>query len=302
MKYILLVIISLFTYSCARVSELKLLESENYLTIIPVEIGDSVYSFIWDTGSQNSYVDKALVERLGLKSTGDSVPVRAHTDTIYSSIVKSVDFGIGDFEFTSDMLVGASGVYGKYNGLIGCDIINKFCWLFDFENQTVRMSDQHIEASSQDAALRLDLEFEPLQVAVCPVMINDSVIQRYLFDSALSRSILSAGGHSSNCFVVMSANQVDIGSLFFYGLYKYGGLLGEYATPTDSTQAGYCYEVPRIKFNNLIVENAIFFLKTGSINDFFLNENVIGYISANFIRQFRAMYYDPFDRTIEFYK
>lgn len=270
-------------------------ETFKYQLVIPVEIEDSIIYFLWDTGSEDSFIDYHLVSELGLQKQNRPVIktfIRSYdevTDTFFHNNIK---LKIGDFtinpglylddtEFTSKSRVG---ITPPIKGLLGQDIISQFQWLFDFEKSKVIISKEQIHMDDYDKSKELVLPF------------------RYLSDSKKIPIIdLNLDTIDSKEFYFDTGSRYSI--VFFDKFYLYPILIME----EDITESIPCEHILKsgeeqnpgtiILYNNISLNNF------DILNTALLNRNSylkINFITVNFIFQFEKMYYNPEEKEINF--
>ena len=119
------------------------------LMILKIQINDQERRFLFDTGAFMNVIDSAAMMGLGLEKIGytnatDAFGNERGNDVFHSNNVKMSGISLSEATFYAAPLPPVIKCQGV-EGIIGITIINKFNWIIDYDNKTVRMTDKKIE-------------------------------------------------------------------------------------------------------------------------------------------------------------
>lgn len=282
--------------------------------LIPIEINGIICNFVWDTGADSTMVSKSIMTKCNIESSGQEVIGIMYTNKTESQfeVSKPVLLKIGDFEINSNVVISPNSLRFDFDmvtidGILGQDIISKYYWLFDLDTNTAIISNREIPQSTEpDFILTLfkDFHSDPSvnRKPVAGVRFND-ILQPSFFDSGMSGKALFAPESneenyiSSDILIAMpDSSNLDFLDQFTRSLgqsmIRITGSNNENETPKLLHIIA-----PNLELNDL--NPAVFFISTEVDN---YHKIPLIYLTANFMRRFGRMYYDPHDRKVEFYK
>lgn len=305
-KYILrglLIIGAVFVVLCAIVfySFYRYLKEPNQTTVevfeealtkklaIPVQIEDSTYYFLWDTGSESSSIDSLVGDRLGIHfqdTTLFHTYITSKREVEDNFVYKKVNLKIGDFAIDSWLLLEGDrfvALRDPLKGIIGQNIISRYYWLFDFQDSTVTLSKEPIPIVSDREAMHFSfrLHRDTTGIPVVGLQLDTLPVEDFYLDTGMPGSF---------------AFQQKIFSYPVFYLTE--DLARRLPLPINH----------RIELGNeQDATNAVLFKDSLIINQFsFSDLSMLDHqiypkgniITVNFIYQFNQMYYDPFVKEI----
>lgn len=282
--------------------------------LVPVMINGVPCNFVWDTASDKSLISKSLSEKCAVKSSGKTESFSRYVRKIQElmHISELVKFSIGDHNLDINLLIRDYDFRLDYDsveidGLIGQDIISQLQWLFDLENNTLEVSNREIGVHDK---ADLTLNITSMEIAENNIIyrsagilsINDSLKVVSYFDSGMSGKMLQSPRQSETYIStdlliaipdsthyerITDIISVAAPSSFLLGNSNYKGKnLGIEAFIADS-----------IMLNDL---PSATFLITPEVDKY--HKVPVVYVTANLMRRFGKMYYDPTSSKVEFFK
>ncbi|SHJ33167.1 retropepsin-like aspartic protease [Aquimarina spongiae] len=119
------------------------------LNIIPVEINNNTYQFIFDTGARTTVVNSTIINQINHNIAGTTNIKDANKDTKELKKVAIPKIRIGEKEFKNPVVISmpTSDYFKRFgcekiDGIIGYDIIKKVKWKIDPKNKKITLSDQ----------------------------------------------------------------------------------------------------------------------------------------------------------------
>lgn len=282
--------------------------------LVPVMINGVPCNFVWDTGSDMSLISKSLTEKCAVVSSGktqlNALYVRKAQQLMHIS--EPVQLSVGDhnldisfFMVDYDFRVDYDSV--EIDGLIGQDIISQLQWLFDLENNSLEVSNREIGVHDK-ADLTLNItskeiaENNIIYKSAGILSINNSLKVVSFFDTGMNGKMLQSPSESDTYIStdlliaipdsthyerITDLISVAAPSSFLLGNSDYKGKnLGIEAFIADS-----------IMLNDL---PSATFLITPEVDKY--HKAPVVYVTANLMRRFGKMYYDPTCSKIEFFK
>lgn len=151
----------------------------NDLILIEGSIDGTKGYFVWDNGFSFSAINKKLdIEKESIRDTS-IVAADPLANNVSLDLYRIKSLSMGDLildnpeviEVDTDLLFPC----GEHNilGFIGSNVINIFSWSFDFDNNTVKISDSDFEVQDTNA-LYIDYMIDsPSNLHYMPISIND---------------------------------------------------------------------------------------------------------------------------------
>ena len=173
---------------------------------IPVIINDSIYPFLFDTGSTFNVMDSVLTEKIGLTKEGIvNVEMWELFGTVRNDSVAYVNktCAISNLNITTSFLLsGYEGLFLKTSdnkdikeSLVGLYLMLNFNWLFNFADSTVTVSYANekipIPALPDDKILTLDFHAESNSTHI-DVTMDGITFKNVIFDTGCEHSYLIA--------------------------------------------------------------------------------------------------------------
>lgn len=282
--------------------------------LVPVMINGVPCNFVWDTGSDMSLISKSLTEKCGVVSSGktqlNALYVRKAQQLMHIS--EPVQLSVGDHNLDISFLMVDYDFRVDYDsvaidGLIGQDIISQLQWLFDLENNSLEVSNREIGVHDK-ADLTLNItskeiaENNIIYKSAGILSINNSLKVVSFFDTGMNGKMLQSPSESDTYIStdlliaipdsthyerITDIISVAAPSSFLLGNSDYKGKnLGIEAFIADS-----------IMLNDL---PSATFLITPEVDKY--HKVPVVYVTANLMRRFGKMYYDPTCSKIEFFK
>ena len=288
-------LIGILLYIQMTPTHISLLPNEDKPEIVvPIEIKDSTYYFLWDTGSTFSFMEYDLAVELGLVTNQEKVykNLAAMHEMIADSFnIINSHFYLGDLWHSNHFYSNERDIYYELSpdlkedikGIIGQNIISRFNWLFDFTQNQALVSRKQI-AFNRDSVNILNLPFETSRkTPYLNLKLNNAFEKEFYLDTGCRlvfpfdnledyKLYPSFVMHSDSINLSMIQNKTI---LFASG----GGISYQFA------------EFDTICINNLELHNIAMMYRSQ-----FLERN---YITANFLFQFDKMYYNSTDNEIE---
>ena len=303
LAYIVLgVLIScLLFHSCkkpVKIDTVELAESSIPLSkdfiFIPVSINDSVYRFLFDTGSNSSAIDSVYAKKIGLYADGTSL---AKISNMYRTVEDSVSFArknisIGQIRTTGifflDQYKGLA-IENNPGAIMGMDIGRQYNWLFNFDDNTATLSKNRITIPilPDDQIFTLNFyyndEFGNTQMNLT---MDDVIIQNVVFDTGYSDS-WDVWDKEKKIDIVFSESDFEIvRSSLVKNLRCYNSM------DFSAMGLGRSLIIDSLKIDDLIIPG-IFAIER--------KEKARSAITIHFVRRFRMMYYDSMNKKIELY-
>ena len=289
-------IISLVLFcSCTQKKvEFAYKQDKNGRLCIPVEINGKEKLFLFDTGCQGTLINYSVMKECGIQLE-DSAFQTIHTPSDSTEGIthySNIHLSIGGISFNSTVAADRynremfkNSYYDDFDGVLGVEDIQKFNWLFNFENKIVTLSRNPIKLPLllDDQVLNFDFSKEKKSITYVDVNLNDSVKPVFLFDTgySISFSITDEENNKSN----MNGDFALVPSLKEY-LNK--------STPNCILMGDNMLLIDSLEMNNYKLSH----LSSKRSDNSILTENVI---TNNFLRRFRLMYYDSTNKRISLY-
>ena len=291
--------------------------------IIPITINGKSYRFLFDTGYSHSCISKSLAKNIGIKKSNLSVigtPLQTKKE-VTRATTEYLNWHIKDIKLNSQLIISDIpylSVDNQLDGIIGQDIIIQYYWLFDFVNSTVQISSKPIEIENSPA---LSLEFnggtkpkysrrlnsnirteKPLPY--CNILLNDTMSAIMMFDTGMHMPVIYNNKRIVYDFMLVGTKTTNFLWSYLSNCQKQDKIIisKQYITDQDTVTVESGQMIESLKLNDF---GPITTLIKLDIDDFYKEKEelgISGYISANFMRRFSRMYYDPFSENIKFYK
>ena len=257
--------------------------------IIPVTIKNVEYPFAFDTGSTLNLIDSVLAEKLGLtahdkviKTIERFTETDATTDSIAYTNVKC---SLGNLRTSGVFYINNNNFIHiqECGPIIGMEIINRFNWLFNFEDNTVTISKGEIKIQKlpDDQILTIDYFCDKFGITSMNLTIDNVIIQNVIFDTGFGRKNVKLLNKSKNLDIVFSKNYLNTLAS-----------LNKHPTLCIPSVIGNMFILDSMQINGFTMQGVLAL----NHNDF--TESII---TAHFIRRFRLMYYDSTNRKIQLY-
>lgn len=282
------------------------IEEHRNRILIPIKINNKIYTFLWDTGCDKSLISKHLLSECNIGKSGDSTRVLAFARKGVSGhcLTELTSFSIGDIDMNAVFVVDNSTRlvidYDQFaiDGVMGQDIIDQHSWSFDFRAQTVNISDRPTKVESP-ANFTLDFNINPaLRLPYCPVVFNDTLAELALFDSGMAGKVLAKNEKEEFVYAdLLVTSQDTLTSLWF----DIAACHDRYRMLTDTRDQVAIIQggvMESLKINEFTPAATLIALDVDKNHQ----STPLIYITANFMRRFSEMYYDPFNKKIYFYK
>ncbi len=287
-------VIVLFVYIRSSESTVDLLvgdERNKHQFVIPLEIEDSTYYFLWDTGYGTSVIDKQFFSGLNSRNKVDSLflSIERVDDVVEKIFPKSeLKCKLGnskiDISFIIDNSLMSTVKRPYVKGIIGQNVISCYNWLFDLQNAKVTFS---------------------RKIKQIPInhQVDDTVlILPYSIFKGIPFVDLNLNGLNSNSFAFDTG--FECWGNISYQLFP--SLIINDETTIDSLL---CEDKNLMQLKDSFTDEVkIILCKNIYLNDFPLKNVSIfnrksykerNYITANFIFQFEKMYYDSKNKEIK---
>lgn len=271
-------------------------EDKNYKhqLVIPVEIADSTYYFLYDTGCTDSFIDSDLINRLNLDIQSDKIHKNfsgTHKEITDSFNVVNIRSKLGEMMHTNYFFYNEKNIFyvldpdidPRIKGIIGQNIISCFYWLFDFRKSKALISKKPIDLDYETEQDILSFQFEILPSSGIPVInlvINNQDTTEFYFDTGFR---ISAKLDELKFFPSWVMNNDEI----IFSEQKKESMVNNICIKDGLRKITIC--------------DSIYVNKFQLYNMSFMNENLYkksNYITTNLIFQFEKMYYNPKDREI----
>ncbi|NDV45733.1 hypothetical protein D0T49_01540 [Paludibacter sp. 221] len=270
---------------------------EDYI-YLPVTIADSMFVFLFDTGTGMNFIDIENVDGM----LTDSVYVSKQKMYLARSVfedsvaISKIDYSIGNLKLNNFMLLDG---YKRYMhpkryaaGILGGDVINQYNWLFYFDNDFVKISRRTLKINKLKNDRILSLNFKLLDLKtyvdlnVGGISIDNVMFDagyKYYIDTALPGSLTEK----------LSGVDIILSDSVFTNLTNNLTSSG-YVVHFNETYKGIILD--SIQINDFTMHSVF----AATIPD---NENYASrtYITSNFVRRFRMMYYDSENKKIDLY-
>lgn len=306
MKKIYIITLLAFLFGCKsqRETTIELSRMGNCI-LVPVTIDGHTFWFIWDTGFSHSCISQKLADSTGIERLDEKFKTRllqTKQDAYFQWSRKS-EWSMGNICFSTkfniiDIMVNLNGEQILIDGVIGADIINQYYWHFDFLNKYAKLSTK-ADKPKEKPVLELDFSKSPANnIPFCSLVINDSISTMMIFDTGMEGTAFSFN-NKKLCFDITVGLTDTTNSFWSYitNCQKQARIIKEENTEIETGRI-----IDSFKINGYGPVSS--FIKL-DVDDFHKKDNEFGssgYISATFMRRFRAMDYDPFSKRITFYK
>lgn len=211
---LIILILSFLINGCSSLKRLKTVTQgnviqQNYLEEIPfkfidnqiiieVEINNKLYPFVFDTGNDLTSIDLTLLEQIDYNSNKVTNEITdASKKTRVNEYVSIENLKIGDVEFEN---IGAQtsdfshfkqiNACNHYVGLIGSNLMRKAKWQIDYQNKTLKITDNIKELSIHKDATSFKTNSGNYGSADIKILLN-GIEDNYTFDTGAS-SFISA--------------------------------------------------------------------------------------------------------------
>jgi hypothetical protein len=264
--------------------------------IIPLQIKDSTYLFLWDSGSAHSWIYPETIEKLGIdnKSKDEWVELSGVKEVIIDTFqTKRIDIRLGDISFRTIFFLD-NGIISQFapklnfqiKGVIGQNIISEFYWLFDFKKMNVTLSEEEMNLGNaiNTFSLPFQLSKKTRNIPVVKLNIGDSIKNvPFNFDT----------GYSLSCSIfdkyLLLPGLIINDSLYTIFTQKVRFLSIKIQKGENAKES--------ILLCDSIIINQKKFSGISMVNR--NHYNYKNYITANFLFLFDKMYYNPTDKTIK---
>ena len=294
------ILLSLLFCSCLekhQQSTLNLFEEDErykYQLVIPLEIQDSTYYFLWDTGCATSFIFKEdLANSLSAIESNIVKEKFIGVDEVIEGVfeTKKISCKLGDFHIPILFYIDDIGMTEKSSpnqhllikGIIGQNVISKFNWLFDFENSKVLISKQQIEKN--DSALTIPFVIENKNDAPSAYLETDTLLSKFTIDTGY-RFFGTFSPEDSLLYYMRPSLVIADSNINVFLKENYSSI----KLPENEKKVNRFILRDSININNFIFRNISIFHR-----DSYRSAN---YITANFIFQFEKMYYDSQNQEI----
>ena len=281
-----------------KIDTVELVENslQNDFIFIPVTINDSVYRFLFDTGSNSCVIDSAYAKKNGLNADGTSLTTISQIDGTIREDSLSFSrkkISIGKMRTTGIFFLNqykglAIDNIDKTGAIMGMDIGRKYNWLFNFDDNTVTISKNRISipALPDDQIFILDYYYSEYGITQMNLTIGEAIIQDVVFDTGYSGS-WDVWYKAKKIDIVFSESDFDI---VRRSLVKN---LRHYSVMDFSAMGlGRSLIIDSLQINDLTMPG-IFAIAS--------KEKLKSLITVHFVRRFRMMYYDSMNQKIELY-
>jgi hypothetical protein len=254
--------------------------------LIPITIENKTIDFVFDTGSSSSLINIDDTANLDLSLVGGTQKVKTLYKEIECSITEKKSFKI------NNTLSGAKTQFLMKNlNIAGVDIINLFCWHFDFKKQKVNIYKGNVDIMF-DNYIELPYYWDG-KYMLTSLTLNDYVKCNAFID--LGCSITNEYGDRACCvlrfFSKNSGETHKITEKLSYNLKEFKRneiLYGDDKFITDI----FIYD--SLKINNYIMSNCMIIL-----NEYYkYSKNDYPLLTLDFFKQFEQMYIDTEHYTI----
>lgn len=266
---------------------------ENGYYCIPVEINGKEKLFLFDTGCEGTIINYPVMKECGIQLE-DSAPQRIHTaygSTAGITHYSNIRLSIGGIPFISTVAADNYNRqmikytdYDEFDGILGVKDIQKFNWLFNFEQETVTLSVKPIsfQTASDDQVLNLDFSKKKKVITYVNLALNDSVEHTFLFDTG--------------CLNTIKTNIKKKQHSELNGDFMLLPPLKEYIKKRipNCISIDNLLLIDSLKINNVQLSH----LSSQRSDSIILADNLI---TNEFLRRFRLMYYDSTNRRICLY-
>lgn len=260
---------------------------------IPVKINDTILPFIFDTGATCSIISRELALKTGLSAEWTSFwKISRFSEKVrYDTIAfTNKEISIGMLKTNAIFAIeGYKGYliddndYKQLNfTIIGMDIIDRFYWLFNFEDNTLTISNKGITIHKlqDDQILTLSYHSDSKSTSM-DINIDGELLQNVEFDTGFSVPF-EALKKTKNIDIVFSKSD-------FEALTSKNYDLKAIYMPTNFGRA---FIIDSMQLNDITMQGILAF----EHNDFSQT-----FISVDFIRRFRMMYIDSKNKKIHLY-
>lgn len=282
--------------------------------LVPVEINGHQCLFLWDTGADYSMVSQTTSKKCGVEASGEQTAGTMYTDKIERvfEVSKPILLSFGRVKLNTSLTMNPYSLRldmdsVAIDGILGQDVISRLYWQFDFDTNTAIISNKDIHIDQNpDFTFTLFRDFNSHKIVNARpyggLSFNDSLQIGTLFDSGMNGQIFNSPADSlkyiSTDLLVAMPDSLQIGLL--------KKIIECQKKPPiqltgSRTEGGKSVLLTLVADSLRLNDKApAMYLITPEVNDFHKIPMII--ITANFMRRFGRMYYDPFDRKIEFYK
>ena len=281
-----------------KINSLSLEENGSERIYIPVTINNRVSSFLFDTGSSHNLIDFGLAQEMELSDNGTfSKNISGFSKKIrYDSVAYAFnEISIGNLNTKDTLLLNQyKGLFldsiGLKNGIgatLGMKTIKNFNWLFNFEENTVTVSKRKITPPtiSDDQILTLDFFYSKAGSTYMNLSIGGVTLQNVVFDTGYGEIPFQfAGGREKKIDLAFSNADCEL----FLSNHKQTYI----AIPSNNLEGARAIILDSMLINDFTMQGILALER---------NDYDQTYITANFVRRFRMMYFDSTNRKIELY-
>ena len=267
--------------------------NDQNLIYIPVNINDSILPFIFDTGATCSLISCELAQKMGLRAEWTEFwEISRYTEKVWYDTIAFTKKNISIGSLKTNGVFALEGYKGyliddieykqKVLTIIGKEIIDRFHWLFNFADNTLTISSKGIATLVMRDDQILTLGYNSDDTSICMDITIDGVLLKNVeFDTGFSKSIE----------VLEKAKNFDIffSKSDFETLTSKNSNLEAVYMPND---LGKAYIIDSLQINDITMQGVLAFVQS----DFTQT-----YITADFVRRFRMMYFDSTNRKIHLY-
>lgn len=226
-------------------------EIEKGWIIIPVEINNKNYNFLFDTGTP-TLVSKELAESLNLKVI-DSVStfdVFNKTQTNQYTRIESIKIGKIDFVETVALIndFNSIPIWSSLNidGFIGASLMQHAVWDIDFNKKQITITDNESKLSLPEKIIENKLFIGYAGIPSVACKINGQKVWNFNIDF----------GYNGDLVIPFSEfeKQKEKGQIFDFTESKTSGTIGIYGKQ-DNVRISYTGIVNELEFGNFILKN-----------------------------------------------
>jgi hypothetical protein len=272
---------------------------------VPVSIGDSVYPFLFDTGTSATTLSNDLVNQLNL--TPDTVIYSEHhTDdgTLKDSLVLSyLSYNIGGLIYRDTVVQDKIDISEidilsppSLTGVLGNKLLREYNWLINFRDSTVSFSKAKIKVKDKqdDFKLSFDAKWQDQYILV-DINIHDSIYKNILFDTGIGGSLKANNDKGFTDFIAPIVDLIASDTLFQQIRKDFKGFKSFVAMELKIKPKNRLLAVfDQVELNKSRLP-ALTIIKN-------IDETVEdSYIPIQFLRKFQQVYYDHVNHKINLY-
>lgn len=187
MRYFIFMIV-FFTSSCfsQKSYQIEFTHDKGGHIIVPLFVNGVEIQGVFDTGAQGSVITNEDASRLGIIRSADSIALWApffHNSS--SKVLKSVaeTVVVGQIESRNKVSFNITSKLGNL-AWWGYDIIDQYCWLFDFKTNRATISTESL-AINTDGFVAIPYQKED-STYITSIKIDSLIINRLMIDSGIS--------------------------------------------------------------------------------------------------------------------